>query len=527
MPVVQLFNLGMAGVNKDIPGHLLPPEVWTDGNNMEPFDTYIKRSLGYQQVFGTPTVAPGFIFYVPAATENFWIYFDLAKAYVYDGIAHTEITRLAGDYAATTYKSWNGCLLGGVPVFNNGNDTPQYWPDLSVVTKLDDLPNWPATLRAKIIRNFGKFLIALNLVDSGSVLSHAIQWSSQAEPGTVPASWDPTDPTVDTGRTHLTDIQGGEIVDALLLGNYLVIYKERSTHLLRFVGGSDVLAPELLFNIGLICPRAMASIDAGNSHFCVGKDNVYVHSGTKSISYPLKEKDRRYFYSDLDSTNFGNLFVVDNPGKEEAWLCYPSEGNTYPNKVLVYNYRTGATSFRDIAAASMDFGTVPVSLNATWDGSVGTTWDAFAGVWNPVTSRLMVAGDPVNTKIWGQEVGYMFGDVAGTSTLQRIAMALTGKDRQGQPKVDYQARIMIKRLWPKIRGTASVDVRIGFQEELDGTVNWTAYQTFVPSQLYMDFVDSNGQQPAGRLPAIEFRSLDALPWQLEGYDVDLEVLGVL
>ena len=520
MAVVQLFNLGSQGILKDIPGHLLPPEAWTDGNNMQMIDGYVRRGLGYQAIFGTPSVAPGFIFYVPAATEDFWIYCDLVSAWVFDGVSHTEITRAAGAYTANNYRDWNSCILGGVPILNNGVDVPQYWPTLTTATDLANLPNWPATLRAKVIRNFGKFLVALNLNDNGSLLPHAIQWSHQADPGTVPSSWDNTDATVDAGRTHLTDIQGGEIVDAYLLGNYLVIYKQRSTHLLRFVGGNDILAPELLFNSGLLCARGAAAIDAGFKHFCVGPDDIFTHSGTKQIEYPLNEKDRRFFYSDLDGTNFANLFVKDNPTKEEVWVCYPSSGATYPNKALVYNYKTKAVGFREFSGSFADFGSVPVSVGETWDASSGS-WDSDVGPWNIPVTRYMVAGDPENTMIWAQELGQAFGSVPGVSFLQRLGLAIVGRDRQGQPKLDYQSRRLVTRIWPKIRGAAQVQVRIGMQEELDGEITWLPYKVFLPLQKYLDF------EISGRMPAVEFLCSEANNWQLEGYDIDVEVLGVL
>lgn len=520
MPVVQLFNLGATGIVKDIPGHLLPPEVWTDGNNMQMIDLYAKRSLGYEQIFGTPTVVPGFVLFVPASSDNFWIYTSLAKAYVYDGTTHTNITRAAGDYTAINYRDWNGCLLGGVPILNNGEDVPQYWSALAPATALANLPNWPSTLRAKVIRNFGKYLVAINLTDDGSSLPHAVQWSHAADPGTVPSSWDNTDATVDAGRTHLTDIQGGELVDAYLLGNYLILYKQRSTHLLRYVGGNDIMGSDFLFNTGLLAARAAAPIDSGFRHFCVGEDDVYIHSGTKQLEYPLDKKDRRYFFSDIDTTNYANMFVIDNPGKEEVWICYPTSGSTYPNKVLIYNYKTKATSFRDFAGVTASFGTVPVSLGETWDSSSGS-WDEDTGIWDLASTRMMVAGDVLATKFWGQEIAFPFGTQNGSSFLQRTGLAIVGRDNQGQPKLDYQSRRLVRRIWPKIRGTANVQVRIGMQEELDGEITWTPYKLFVPAQKYLDF------EISGRMPAVEFRSDDAAGWQIEGYDLDVEVLGVL
>ena len=519
MALVSINNVGSLGIIKDVPAYQLPPEAWSDGANMRFYVNNAYRSLGYAQVFSTPSVVPGFVMNVPAAASSFWLYASKAAVYGYDAGTHTDITRAAGVYTAAEYRDWNGCLLGGIPILNNFEDVPQYWPTLALGTDLANLSNWTSTLRAKVIRNFGKFLVALNLNDNGTLLQHAVQWSSQADPGTVPASWDLTDATVDTGRTHLTDVKGGPVLDGKLLGDRLIIYKQNSTHAMRFIGGNDIMGFELLFELGLLNTRCVASIDGGSRHFCVGEDDIFVHSGQKGTpDYPIEERDKQYLFTDMDTTNYVNAYVVDNPAYKEAIFAYPTSGQTYPNKALVWNYHKRRTTFRDWNGLSSDLGTYTDSLGTTWDATTGS-WDAQTTAWATQGRKRIISASPADTKLYGLDSGYAFGSATTTAFLQRLALPVIGRDKSGAMITDFTRRKLVSRIWPRIRGTATVSVRVGAQEELDGTVTWAPAQSFSPSQQYLDFT------VAGRLPAFEFSSQSNLAWQVEGYDYEVALLG--
>ena len=515
--MVSVYNVGALGDIRDIPPHLLPPEAWSFGRNMQMVDGYCRRSKGYSATLLDSAITPGFVMAVPGAVDNFWLWTSLTAAYGYDGVTEGDITRLAGAYTAQNYRDWNGCILGGVPVINNGQDVPQYWPNLSIATDLANLTNWPATLRAKVVRNFGAFLVAINLNDNSTLLPQAIQWSHPAEPGTLPSSWDYTDPAVDAGRIQLTDAEGGDLLDGYLLGDYLVLYKQRSCHLLRFVGGVDILASNLLFGIGLLAPRCAAPIDAGRRHFCVGEGEVYIHSGTKEVMFPLQMKDKRYLFSDIDTTNFLNAFAFDIPEQEEVWFAYPSQGQEYPDKALVYNYRTGVPYFRDFAGISHSRGFVPAT-DESWDSSSGV-WDDDLVSWNIPVPISSVVADPIGDSFWKLNDGYTFGTLT-EAYLQREELSVIGRDRTGGPKADFAKRKLITRVWPKVRGDVTLSVRVWFKEHFGQDTVWTTPKSFEPEDLYVDF------EASGRLAAVEFKSLNAADWTLEGYDVEIvEIAG--
>lgn len=518
MSTVTLYDLGTMGIYQDLPAHLMPPEAWSAGQNVRFIDGYAQRNPGYASAIN-PVVMPGFILNVPSATDSFWLYASKTKVRGYSGGTDQDVTRLAGDYAAVNFRDWNGCILGGIPVINNGVDVPQYWPTITLGTKLAALPNWTSTLRAKMIKNFGKALVAVNLNDNGTLLPHAVQWSHPADPGSVPPSWSLTDTTKDSGRTHLTDIEGGDAVGMQLLGNLMIIYKERSAHSMRFIGGQDVYAFDLLFGQGALTSRSYASIDSGNKHFVVGADDIYVHSGNKNLDYPLDEKARRALYAEIDPDNLLNSFCFDNPLYEEACFCYPTLGSTYPNKMMAWNYRKRTIGFKKFDGISVDVGALSTP-GPTWNDLSSTTWDNFNQPWNTQGARRMLAASVASNRIWSLDSGFNYGDATNTVwSLQRTGLAIVGKNRAGEPKADYTSNKLFKRIWPKYKGSGLLEVRLGSQDEINGTVQWAAFKTFDPSLKFLDF------EVNGRLGAVEIKSSSDADGRLEGYDLEFDIVG--
>lgn len=520
---IEIYGCGKFGIVRDIPPHYLPPEAWSDGNNMRFQDNVAVKMKGHEDIFGTPTVAPSFILPVPSATTTYWIYTSLTKAYVYESGVHTNITRQSVgvdvNYTATEHREWNGGVLGGVPILNNGVDIPQYWSAINVATKLANLTNWPSTLRAKIVRPYGPFLVALNINDNSTLYPHMYWWSHPADPGTIPTSWDYTDDAFDTGRRELTDVEGGPIIDALMLKNLLIVYKETSIHYIRFIGGQEIMTSDLLFpSSGILAPRCVALINKGQQHFVVTGDDVLVHD-TQRIESILDKRARKYLRNDIDATYFRNSFAVHNSAQREAWFCYPSVGSTLPNKALVWNYEEKTLQFRDFVGVHAASGNVDETTAIAWSAA-SDPWNTISGQWSEEGRRQLVIADASNTLIYKADSSELFHTTAINSYLERTGLAVYSKDRDGSPKADYTTRKLAKRIWPKITGTAPVTIRVGAQEDYDDAVVWSDSQVFTPgTDKFLD-VTANG-----RLLAVRFESSAEASWQLEGYDLEVSILG--
>lgn len=528
--IVQIFNSGAVGLNKDQPPHTLPPEAWTNGLNVKFAKEGVVNSPGDQDVFGTPGVVPYFLLPVPTATDTFWLYTSLAKAYVYNAGVHTNITRQTAsvdvDYTATAGYQWNGTLLGATPVLNNGIDVPQYWADYVVSTKLAALPNWPAALRAKVIRSFGGYLVAINLTDSSTNYPHAIQWSNRADPGSVPADWDYTDPASDAGRIELTDAVGGGLRDGLMLGNTMILYKANSTHSLRYVGGEDIFASELLLtNSGILTANCATPIKEGSQHFVVTESDVIVHVGQKTAESVIDDKNRDWLFSNIDATNFAKSFVFEYPQRSEAWFCFPLSGASEVTTAAIFNYRTGTWSFRDFPYVYATAGLISAETPEDWATGSGI-WDTDTSVWAEVGNRGILVANAADTLMARLETGTQIRAANFSSFVERQGLAIIGHDRQGQPKVDYRVVKQVQRIVPKFRGAGTVTVEVGSQEDFNSAVEWATPMTFsIGTDRYLDL-----ETPVtGKLLAVRFSSTSAVgtQWRLEGYDLELALLGNL
>ena len=522
MVYIPITDVGRFGIVKDVEERELPPEAWTEGNNVSFRDGKVGRFEGYTEILDPPSVNPAFIIGVYASTEFYWLYTGLSKAYVENAGVHTNVTNAGGDYTTSNARDWNGGLLQGIPVLTNGADNPQTWTGLVPSSALVDLPNWPSNFLCKIIRPFGPYLFALNITDASTVYPHRLRWSHPADPGTIPSSWDITDATRDAGEVDLTDVDSGQIREALKLGNSLVIYKDESTWVSRFIGGNDVFNfSDPLTVSGILAPRCATNVTLrrkSSVHFVKTGDDLIVFDGQVAESI-IDRKLRRFINNDIDSTNYLNAFCFTDVNNQEAFFCYPTSGSTYPDKAVVWNYKDGTTTIRDFAGIARAIGPVEAVAAGTWDADSGI-WDTDPDPWGTFNRRQVLIADFSGDKFYRFAAGNTFNGSVISSSVERTGLALLGRDRQGRFIVDYEKRKLGKRIWPQITG-GPVSVQLGAQEEEGGTVTWQPAQTFTPDtdQKYLDFTAN------GRLLAVRITSTN--DWQMSGYGIEVEDLGLL
>jgi hypothetical protein len=115
MALIPINNVGEMGIVKDINPWELPPNVWSEGNNVRSEHGAIQKTPGYLEVMASCPVEPYYITNLEVAGANYWIVGGLAKIYVHDGSLWTDITRTSGgDYSATAAENWTSTVLGGI-----------------------------------------------------------------------------------------------------------------------------------------------------------------------------------------------------------------------------------------------------------------------------------------------------------------------------------------------------------------------------------------------------------------------------
>lgn len=520
MPDVDINDLGGMGLIKDRPPYMLPPEAWSEALNVRFFNSGVERLQGWSQALGNPPISPHFIRPVISAAQSWVLYTSLTKGYVYDGSTHTDITRASGDYAAAGTEMWNGTILGGIPILNNGTDVPQFWADYSTAQLLQDLTNWPATMRTKVMRSLGPFLVAANLVDDGTPYPHRVLWSHPADPGSVPVTWNVNDTTKLAGQVDLPDVEAGLIMDMLPLRGDMFVYKAGSVTRMRFIGGNSVFDFDtFLETVGVLTQRCVCLGPDGASHVFATNDDIVVHNGASSESI-LDKRMRRYLFSQIDTTNYTKSFIFTNPLYDEVWFCFPESGQTQPNRALIWNRADNKISEVD----GITFrGAAPVQFEgsdgATWETD-DAEWNKDNGTWSTAYRRKVLLAAPA-----GDGVFYLLDDgtkrdgVIFRALLQRTGLSIVGRSRDGKWIEDFKQRKMVTRIWPKVEGI-NINVKVGFQEFPKGPITWGPVQIFKSDRdLWADFSQS------GRLLALEYESTKNGDWRLEGYKMELSLEG--
>lgn len=516
MAYVRVPNCGSAGVIKDLSKHELPLPAWTDANNVRFLDGYAQQFLGHGSAYGTPAVIPYHVVPVIVGSTRYWLYAGAEKIYavtITGGAAvHTNLTRQTAsvdvNYTGVP-NAWTSCLLSGIPILNAGNlvDPPQQW-DLNIANRMTTLSNWPANTFCESLRSYKNFLVALNVTKAGVNFRHMVKWSTPAEPGSVPATWDPADQTQDAGENDLAS-SPGDIIDGLQLRDSFMIYKEDSIWRMTYVGGIYVMDfQQVTGTSGALNRNCIAEVDG--FHFVLTGSDVIVHDGQNATSI-LDKQARRALFQDFDVSAIDRAFVCKNPFLNEVWVFYPQAGNSIPNKALVWNYRDKTVSYRDVPAVHhANYGSVDGALSDSWD-SDGDPWNSDLTLWNgpdftPNTTRVLMASNA--QKLYLLDTSASFDGVQPTWYLERVGLSF------GNP----ETRKLVRGIRLRVTGAvgSTVMVKIGYSD--DPYIE----PTYMPAVTHtIGTTVSCDVFTAGRYIAVRIESGTAFFARLDSYDIDI------
>jgi len=175
------------GLNKDLGAADLPLGAVTDGGNVRFREGYAELFLGQANAYTTCPIAPYSAFPVRTGSTIYWLVMGAAKGYCVTGApaTWTNVTRsVGGDYSASLDTLWNGGVLNGVPIVNNGVDVPQFWSTIAPGTPLAALTNWPGTATCRVMRPFLNYMFAFDVTKAGTRYPHRVKWSHPADPKT-------------------------------------------------------------------------------------------------------------------------------------------------------------------------------------------------------------------------------------------------------------------------------------------------------------------------------------------------------
>lgn len=515
LDTLEVTGVGEQGLVADAPQGELPPAAWTALQNIRVKDGKLQSFAGHD-LGGENTAASDIwgLFPVSSVTSHFWVHVvdtvtpGTTKVYAFDGTTFHDVSPTV---ALTSAREdiVTGCFLNQRLVVNNQEDQPHTW-DLNTSNPMTIIPGWDSDWRAKVMLAFKGFLIALAITDTGVFRPSRVKWSAEAAPGSLPSSWDETDPTIAAGEVDLGDTTA-ELQTGAVLRDEVMLYTQNEIRAMSFIGGDNVWRfRKVSDQAGSLTSRGVSTFRG--QHVVLTDQDVVLTDG-QSVQSIIDQRNRSFLFNQLSAANFGFAFVQTHRARSEVWVCFPTGDRNYCDLALVWNWNQNTWGVRELpegciaAANGLDIVGLQTLL---WSGA-SQTWAQASRAWdertyNTAGGLLLLTGDNSPAGLTGapifraEEGGSTFNGTAKTARAERLGLRIQG-DRS----------VTVREVWPRMTG-GLVNVRVGYQNVPNGPVTWRVNKAFDPE------VDRKVTcRVSGKYPCIAFESMTDSSWALQGY----------
>lgn len=355
MPNLPIRGLGVTGVITDVEPFNLPINAFDRALNVRFADGAISRSPVFRSLLSSVSFTPALAFgiFKSIGYDSVLLVSDRFKLHELSNNTLTDRSGAIGTLSASAEASLTATVLSDVTYVNREDRVPVFRGPNG--TNFADLTFWPNDYRAKALRTYGDFLVALNTDESGISFPNRVRFSDLALPNQIPTSWDESDPTKSAGTNDIIQMET-PIVDGLSLSTNFIIYSSDQVWLMEFVGGAFIHNFRKIFSsCGVISQNCLVEVQG--KHYVFDTDDIWSHDGTTKESL-VDDRIRAYIFDALDNSATHHCFVYHNHPLSEIYFCYPSSDDMTTdrpafapvgaNRAAVYNYRYNTWSFMDL-----------------------------------------------------------------------------------------------------------------------------------------------------------------------------------
>ena len=260
---------------------------------------------------------------------------DASKLYLLDGAAWTDVSRSAGGaYAPGTDGQWRFAQFGTLAIAVNGVDAPQKF-DLAAGGTWEALGGTPPS--GTYIATVRDFLLMGRI----GATPQRIQWSglNNCEVwGSIAAN-----------QADFQDLPDGGNVTGLLGGEIGLVFQETSVRRLAYEGSPTVFRIDKIAS-DLGCSVAGSVAGVLDLAFFLHKSGFHMVQGGQAVQAIGRGKVDRTFWAEFDETSQFRCSSAIDPVRGLYVFAYPANGSGgLPNRLLIYNWRSGRWSHADVA----------------------------------------------------------------------------------------------------------------------------------------------------------------------------------
>jgi hypothetical protein len=241
-----------------------------------------------------------------------------------------------GGASSVSMRLWSQSNFGEDLIFAPRDGAIYYWDATSGITSrgvpmqyLNGASDVPTVQKFIFVSDISRFVLAFGCNDYGSAIQNPmlIRWSDQESA----VNWTPA-ATNQAGSVQFS--HGSELVACLQTRQEIVVWSDSAIYSLQYVGAPAVWRSELLGdNISIAGPNAAAT--ASGVVYWMGVDKFYKYDGRVQT---LRCDLRQYIFSDINSSQYQQVFAGTSEGFNEVWWFYCASGSTEVNRYVIYNY---------------------------------------------------------------------------------------------------------------------------------------------------------------------------------------------
>lgn len=195
--------------------------------------------------------------------------------------------------------------------------------------------------KAKTVTQYNNYLFLGNVVVSGTTHKSRIVWCNIKDDLTWLA----------TSFIDIAKDDGQQIMKIIVLGDRLVVFKERSIYNVFFTGDADIpfTVQESGSNVGTVAQFSVQEIE--NGLIFLSYDGFYYYDANNSYKLSLQIQTTLFGYN---QTRFGQCHSMIQKNKNRYFCSFPSNGQTNNDVVVVWDWQLNAFSlYGGIAASTM------------------------------------------------------------------------------------------------------------------------------------------------------------------------------
>ncbi len=195
--------------------------------------------------------------------------------------------------------------------------------------------------KAKNVVQFNNYLFLGNVVVNATTFKSRFYWSNIKDTSTWLA----------TSFIEVSKDDGQQIIRMVVLGDRLVVFKERAIYNVFFTGDNDIpfIVQKSNSPVGCIAPFSVQEVE--NGLVFLSADGFYYYDGNNSYKISLNIQTT---LSGYNSTRFSQCVSMRQKAKNRYFCAMPSNGQTNNDVVVVWDWQLNAFSiYTGIAAASM------------------------------------------------------------------------------------------------------------------------------------------------------------------------------